>query len=227
MGGSTKGWALVACDVMRSYLEKAQQAAGTAIPTFFLDRSLHVEPKRMQAAVLDQIQALDPSFDTILIGMGFCGGAWDQVVAPRKLVIPRVDDCVSLILQGAGKPYEPNMKEPWHLYVHEGDESSLDVEKMMENLSRDPEYKDLPADLLRSMFFGNYRNVDIVDTGLGGCYEEGYVAAAQEVADQLGASLDFVMGSTELLEALVTGMWDHRFVVAEPGQLLRHGSFFF
>ena len=60
--------------------------------------------------------------------MGFCGGSWDQVTAPCRIVIPRVDDCVSLLLQ-RGDGYVPNLKEMGHLYLYEKDVSDAGAEE--------------------------------------------------------------------------------------------------
>ena len=67
---------------------------------------------------------------------------------------------------------------------------------------------------------------NIIDTGLNNCYDEDYVAAAQESADRINAGLDYVEGSNRILEKLVSGQWDEQFIVAEPGRTIRHGDFF-
>lgn len=52
------------------------------------------------------------------------------------------------------------------------------------------------------MFFGNYYCLDIVDTGLTDCYSEEYAMKAQEKADLMNLTLDYVEGSNRLLEKL-------------------------
>ena len=75
-------------------------------------------------------------------------------------------------------------------------------------------------------WFGNYHWMDIIDTGLTDCYDERYVELAQENADRIGAGLGYAEGSNRMLEKLVSGRWDGQFVVAEPGQMIRHADFF-
>lgn len=87
--------------------------------------------------------------------MGFCGGSWDQVTAPCRIVIPRVDDCVSLLLQ-RGDGYVPNLKEMGHLYLYEKDVSESLFTRIGENV--DPEM----ADEMIDMYFGNYHHLDIM-----------------------------------------------------------------
>ena len=76
------------------------------------------------------------------------------------------------------------------------------------------------------MWFHNYRNMDVIDTGLNDCSSEAYAAAAQAQADQIGADLDYVPGSIRLLEKLFSGRWDEQFIVAPPGKVILHGDFF-
>lgn len=177
----------------------------------------------MKQALVDTINALPPEVDTVLVAMGFCGGAWSEVTVDRRVVIPRVDDCVSLLLH-TDDTLQPNRKEPGHLYLVEKDPRDFSVEKMLQGNMI--EYRGLSREALFQMLFGSYRNLDIVDTGLTDCYSEEYVMEAQKNADQLNAALGYVTGSNYLLEKLVSGRWDEQFIVAKPEEVIRHGSFF-
>ena len=98
---------------------------------------------------------------------------------------------------------------------------------LLRDLSRDgTDYAVLDEETLFHMYFDSYHTLDIIDTGLNNCYDEDYVVAAQKSADRINASLDYVEGSNRILEELVSGQWDEQFIVAEPGQLIRHGDFF-
>lgn len=87
----------------------------TAYPVVQLDKRYHAEPKDMRDRILDALGELSKDYDTIFVSMGFCGGSWDQVTAPCRIVIPRVDDCVSLLLQ-RGDGYVPNLKEIFEIH---------------------------------------------------------------------------------------------------------------
>ena len=210
---------IMTCSSLAEYVNQAQENMETAYPVVQLDKRYHVEPKDMRDQILDAIGNLSKDHDTILISMGFCGGSWDQVTAPCRIVIPRVDDCVSLLLQ-RGDDYVPNLKEMGHLYLYEKDVGESLFTRIGEDVDSEL------ADEMIEMYFGNYHHLDIIDTGLNNCYDEDYVVAAQVSADRINASLDYVEGSNRILEKLVSGQWDEQFIVAEPGQLIRHGDFF-
>ena len=217
---------ILACTSLRDYVDAAQASRGTAWPVFWLDRSLHAEPDRMKAAAAERIASLPEEFDTVLVAMGFCGGVWDHVRFDRRVVIPRTDDCVSLLLH-RDDGYHPNLKEEGHLYIYEKDPADFSATRIMsDHRYAEEELKGLNMDYVLSMWFSGYGHLDIIDTGLNDCYTEEYAAAAQRDADLIHADLDYVPGSNLLLEKLVSGRWDGQFLVAEPGHLLIHGDFF-
>lgn len=214
---------IFACSSLRDYIDAAQQKAGTSYPIIFLDKENHMEPQNMKKCIVAAEQTLPATVKTVLIAMGFCGGALDHVTFSRRFIIPRVDDCVSLMLQKDGV-YDPNPKQAGHLYMMEQDPDDLSFQKLLADSQTG--YEGLSAEDLFHMYFDNYTNLDIIDTGLTDCYSEEYAAKAQATADQIHAALDYVEGSNLLLEKLVMGRWDDQFLVAEPGHLIRHADFF-
>ena len=219
---------IVSCTSLLEFVKAAQRSQGTDYPVFTADRSLHLEPERMGAAVSQIISSLPAEYDTVLVAMGFCGGVWYGKSFDRTVVIPRVDDCISLLLH-TGDDFHPNLKQDGHLYLYENDPKDFSALTLMHNtnsFTQDLDLKDLSREFLFEMWFHNYRYMDIIDTGLNDCYSEEYAAAAQEQADQIRAELDYVPGSNLLLEKLVSGRWDDQFLVAPPGKVLLHGDFF-
>lgn len=215
---------ILACEALEPYVSAAQETMGTAYPVFFLDRRLHDNPDDMKRHIQAAIAALPPALDTILIAMGFCGGSWDHVMAERRIVIPRVDDCVSLLLQLDDAMYQPNTKELGHLYLTGANSAQLSPTRILQTLRENTSPQEAEATF--QMWFSGYSHLDIIDTGHYDCYAEDFVANAQMEADLIGCTLDFVPGSNRMLEKLVSGNWDMQFLVAEPGHCIRHGDFF-
>ena len=219
---------ILSCTSLLDFVAAAQSSQGTDHPVFTLDRAMHVEPEEMKAAMLRQMAALPPEYDTVLVAMGFCGGVWHQAAFDRTVVIPRVDDCVSLLLH-TDDAFHPNLKEDGHLYLYENDPGEFSALTLMHNtnsFTQDLDLKNMSREFLFEMWFHNYRHMDIIDTGLNDCYSEEYAAAAQAQADQIKADLDYVPGGILLLEKLVSGRWDEQFIVAPPGKTILHGDFF-
>ncbi len=217
------GTIILSCSSLEDYVDAAQKKQNTNYPIVYLDRKYHMEPQVMKEKIMEAEKELPDMFDTVLVAMGFCGGSWDQVTFSRKTVIPRVDDCISLLLQKTDT-YISNLKEPGHMYMVEIDPDDFDMEKILTDI---PElYQGFDSQELYHMFFDNYRYLDIVDTGLNDCYSEEYAMKAQKNADLMNVAVNYVEGSNHLLEKLVSGQWDEQFLVAEPGHLIRHADFF-
>lgn len=214
---------IFACSALEIYISAAQEKEGTCYPAVFLDKENHMEPKCMRQCILDAEKSLPPTVKNVLVAMGFCGGALDSVSFSRRFVIPRVDDCVSMMLQTDGQ-YNPNPKETGHLYMMEPDPEDFSFEKMLQD--NQTGYEGVSPEMLFHMYFDSYTNLDIVDTGFNDCYSEAYAEKAQENADLIHAALDYVQGGNQMLERLVGGRWNEQFLVAEPGRLIRHGDFF-
>ena len=217
---------IVSCTSLLEFVKAAQRSQGTDYPVFTADRSLHVEPERMGAAVSQIISSLPAEYDTVLVAMGFCGGVWYGKSFDRTVVIPRVDDCISLLLH-TDDDFHPNLKQDGHLYLYENRPEDFSALSLMRDYSSvDQEIARIDKDFLFHMWFDNYHSMDIIDTGMNDCYSEDYVRAAQENADMINASLGYVQGSVRILEKLLSGNWDEQFLVAEPGHVIRHGDFF-
>ena len=203
---------------------------GTSWPVVVVDRSNHVEPSQMKDVVRQAIEKLleEQSEEplTVLVAMGFCGGAWDHVSFPCRIVVPRVDDCISMLLATDDKAI-PNRKEIGHLYLYENDPKDFSALHLIrDGGTADEMYRGMSRDDLFRYWFGNYHAMDIIDTGLNPCYEIPYVEAAQKEADAINADLGYAEGSNRMLEKLVSGRWDDQFVVAEPGKIIKHSDFF-
>lgn len=217
---------IITCSSLEDYVRAAQKTLATSFPMIVIDRIYHVEPEKMKEKVAEKIQSLPDEIDTILVGMGFCGGVWDHISFNRRVVIPRVDDCVSLLLH-TDDAYHPNLKEPGHLYLYENNPEDFSALSLIRDYSgADHEFAGMDKEFLFHMWFDNYYAMDIIDTGMNDCYDERYVEKAQENADMINASLGYVQGSNLLLEKLLLGKWDEQFLVVEPGHLISHGDFF-
>ena len=81
---------ILACSSLTEYVEEAQRRCGTDLPVIYMNRLYHRDPKEMQTHILDALaEKLPAGTQTVLVTMGFCGGSWEGVSAPCRLVLPR------------------------------------------------------------------------------------------------------------------------------------------
>ena len=215
---------ILSCSYLREFVDEAQKKLGTDIPVREFDSSSHMEPSRLKEEIETFLRDLPEEYDTVLAAMAFCGGAWSEVKVNRTVVIPKADDCASIMLHCAGD-CSVNMKEDGHMYLFKREPEDFSAERMMSSF--DPaEFPGLSREQVFDMMLSNYTTLDIIDTGLFNCYDESYVEKVQKNADSLRLGLDFARGSNEMIEKLIAGDWDDWFIVAPPGTVLRHGTFF-
>ena len=206
---------ILSCSSLLLHVEAAQTKMHTRFPVVNLDRRLHAEPKRMRSSILETLEALPPSCETVLAAMGYCGGSWNHIPLSRRVVIPKVDDCITLLLHTDDTPHG-NLKEAGHMYFRDCDTGAYSIEGMKEEICRT--YGMEFGTSIFGSWFQNYTNADIIDTGVYDCYSEEYVIEAQKNADLIRCSLGYVEGSNRILEKLVSGQWDAQFAVLESGQ---------
>ncbi len=169
----------------------------------------------MKQKILAALRELPEPADIVLAAMGFCGGSWEGVQVPCTLVIPRIDDCVSLLLQTGDEPIS-NLKEEGHLYVREKDPRRESFHAIFDSLTRNinAETKARYHNDWKQL----YQSIDIMDTGLNDCRRPEYEAEVRKDADWLEADLAYVPGGTHLLEKLFAGKWDEQFLVLHKGE---------
>ena len=206
---------ILACSSLTEYVEEAQRRCGTDLPVIYMNRLYHRDPKEMQTHILDALaEKLPADTETVLVTMGFCGGSWDNVSAPCRLVLPRIDDCVSLLLQTGDAPVS-DLKQPGHLYVRAKDPKDESFRGIFERLTQ--EIDEETKARYHKDWQDLYSHLDIIDTGINGCHAPAYRETVQADADWLDAELAYVPGGTHLIEKLLRGSWDEQFLVLEPG----------
>ena len=213
---------IISCSSLKDYIEHAQRKVGTRYPVIYLNRLYHRDPTEMRAHILQALATLDPEVDTVLAAMGFCGGSWQEVQPPCRLVMPRIDDCISLLLQTTDRPMF-DLKEPGHLYVKDQDPTRENFHRIFDRMTEDLDEntkKSYHQDWMR-----HYHEIDIIDTGLNDCRRPDYVNTVRADADWLQADMDIVPGGTYLLEKLFAGRWGEQFLVFNAGQTIERSAY--
>lgn len=214
---------ILACSSMARQVAAAQRKMGTDYPVRCVDRRYHAEPKEMRLKLIEALGGLAGEFDTVLVAMGFCGGSWESVYAPLRVVAPRADDCITLLLNTDGAPHE-NLKEPGHIYIRDTDTGRYSLEGLRESVCE--RYGREQGLALFDKWFASYTHADIIDTGTYDSRAEDFLAQARRGAEITRCELRHVPGGSVVLEKLVSGDWDDLFVVAEAGETLTREMFF-
>ncbi|MDI6895289.1 MAG: DUF1638 domain-containing protein [Bacillota bacterium] len=188
--------------------------AGGRVPLHLVDSKLHRSPPRLH----DYLQQLieDNPADCVVLAMGLCGGAAsDLVVKQGALVLPRVDDCLALLL-GSQESYRQQAGEcPGTYYLSKGwldcpDNIVAEYERCVERRGPDGARR-----VFRSLI-GNYRRLVYIEAGLA--EEECFACRAQSFAGTFDLEFHRRPADLRLLANLVRGKRDPRTITFPAGK---------
>jgi len=189
-----------------------------------LDFGLHSEPSRLRSSLQAAIDELQDTSDVLILGYGLCSQGVVGLKAGRcSLVVPRVDDCISIFLgsrsahrdQASGEPGTYYLTKGW---IEAGDSPFAEFDRI------EARYGRAVAERTIARMLGHYTRLALIDTGQ---YEmERYRAYAQTQADRLHLRFEELAGSDRLVRKMIEGPWDEEFLVVEPGGTLRFEDFF-
>jgi hypothetical protein len=212
---------ILACQTVREELRLAITDTGCNYPVVYIESGLHNRPESLQRRIQDQLNMID-NVDVVLLVFGYCGnGLLGVKSAAFKMVIPRVDDCIPLLL-GSAEARRRISQEMGTYFVTKG---WLDYEQNIlweydRCISR---YGAERALRLMKTMLGNYGRFMVIDTG---AYPlDSVTPRTTAFADAMGLRHAIAPGSPRLLHKLLTGQWDEEFLVLEPGREIRLDDF--
>lgn len=189
-----------------------------------LDFGLHADPAALNKALQARIDASNSKGGTILLGYGLCSRAVAGLRSETStLVVPRVDDCISIFLGSRGAYLRQMSAAPGTYYltkgwIEVGDSPFGSYSQMVERYSAEK------AEWLMKRMLRNYTRLVFIDTGQ---YEvDHYRQYSKEMADRYSLRFEEIKGSTSLVTKMIYGPWDEEFVVAPPGRAITYEDFY-
>jgi hypothetical protein len=216
---------LIACEVMHRELMELIRQSGIQVDLETLELGLHLYPaklhQRLQDAILN-VSAED--YDTILLAFGLCGGAAKGLnTGSVPVIMPRVHDCVPVLLGSIQRFNELREKVPGTFYLTRG---LLEGEKSIlgEYQSYCKKYGETKALKLYRAMYRNYTRLLYVKTTEP---EDGAsVQKALESAQRLDLSYEETDWDGNYLKQLIAGPWDTElFITVPPHRVLEEEQF--
>jgi hypothetical protein len=180
------------------------------------DFGLHINPKKLRETLQEAIDKVSGEYETVILGYGLCSQALVGIQANGcRLVVPLVDDCISIFLGSRAAYMHQCSAEPGTYYltkgwIEVGDTPFSEYARTVERFGKEL------AEQIYKLMMGNYKRLALINTGQ---YElEKYREYTRRTAEQFGLRFEEIEGSTALIKKMVLGPWDEEFVVLEPGQ---------
>ncbi|AET68478.1 Protein of unknown function (DUF1638) [Desulfosporosinus orientis DSM 765] len=208
------GTIIVACQTIRDEVNLAISETGVNYPVLWIESGLHNFPDRLGCKIQEKINEIE-NVETILLAFGNCGNCLLGIKSPlAQLIIPRVDDCISLLL-GSYERRQNLFKEVGTYFLTKGwleSEQNLisEYERCVRRYGKDKALR------VMKMMLNNYHRLMVIDTQ---AYQfEGILVKTKSFADTLGLSHEEIHGSLRLLKKLFLGPWDEEFAIIPPGE---------
>lgn len=169
---------ILACKVLESLMEPHLRDA--KMPATFMEYGLHRTPQLMTPALQEQIDSLAEA-STIIVGYGLCGNGLAGLKARQHtLVVPRADDCITMLLGSYARYMEEFSAEPGTYYLTKGwlESGSHPLKEYREYLEK---YDEETAGWLIDEQYRNYKRIVLVAPNQEEL--EAYRDKAREVAD--------------------------------------------
>ena len=180
------------------------------IPVVWIPSGLHNVPATLNHT-LQEVLAQLSSTDYALFAMSYCGNSLDGLYSGElHLVIPRCDDCITLLLGSAARRKSISatyfMTEGWLNGEHNlWWEYQHCIEK----------YGEKRGQKIFSVMLAHYKNLALLDTG---CFDKNAVQAQMlPMAQTLCLDYTCIEGTLSYLQDLLNGNWDaDRFLIVPP-----------
>ncbi|MDD3628897.1 MAG: DUF1638 domain-containing protein [Actinomycetota bacterium] len=211
---------LIVCDVIYDEL-KNKLTEEWDIASF--EKSLHEHSDKLREKLQNEINK-SQNYDIIVLGYGLCGNGTLGLVSPKvPIVIPKVDDCITLLL-GSTEERKKQLKiEPGTYFLTRGyiGETGDFILPGISEIKNKYD-KDTLQWVVKEML-KNYRKIAFIDTGNYNSSE--YKEKARQEAVKLGLKFEEIKGSNKILDKVVNKNWNGQFIIIRPGAIITSDMF--
>ncbi len=207
------GTVILACNTIRSELEKAAAETKCAHRFVWVESGLHLVPDSLRRRLQEELDRIN-GVDRVLLAFGFCGNAVAGLkTGGYQLVIPRVDDCITLLL-GSKEARERCNRHGGVYFLTKGWlEGEVNIWK---------EYQAVLARFgpertkrIYQRMLAHYKFLALIDTG---AYDlPSLIPHARDISATLNLELRILQGTDLYLKNFLLGPWnDDYFVIIPP-----------
>lgn len=197
---------VICCRTLEAEFLNAYTACKCNYEIHWLESGLHNTPNKMTLVLQKLLDEVDDA-NLVLLSLGFCGNVLRGLHTRNyDLIIPRVDDCISLLMGSFEKKKEyPGSKSTY--FISEGwlkGERNIWVEYQY-TLNK---YGSVQGEEIFQMMFGNYDNIGVLDTK---CYAlEKILPETLKIAEALHLKHSIIPVTNVYLFKLLSGPWPRK-----------------
>ncbi len=207
---------IYSCITIQKKLEITAQKLGCKDEITFLEPELHSNPREMHETlqqIIDDNGSNQTPADEIVICVSGCGKATCNLTASScNLVVPRTMDCIDILLSGSNTPRPKGaifLTASWMKFMQA---SAICHEKLISKQGYEK-----AAEKLRTIYKG-FTDFYVIDTGTYDiCTVEDYISPLITI---LGGKIIIIPGRYQILEKLLSGIYDEDIIQIPKGNTL-------
>ncbi len=204
---------IVACKTIENEIVMTMDKLSVNHPVHWIESGLHNYPERLRSNLQETIGGISGSDYTIML-FGLCGNALLGISSTEScLVVPRVDDCISLLLGGNDNRKQLERRATSY-YLTKG-WLTYENNIWQEYLKSVDKYGKEKTRSLFQVMLKYYTHLVVIDTG---AYDtESFLEETKLIAEELNLSQKVVPADLTLLEKALQGDWSNSFSLVKPG----------
>lgn len=210
---------IISCRTIKAEVEQAIEVTGYTGPVFYLESGLHNEPEKLKVILQETLDRFS-NIDQVLLVMGYCGNAVMSLKPEGfRLVIPRADDCITMLLGSQKRRQEVQREAPTYFFSRGWLDYWDDLERpIVEEYGRIiVKYGRERAERLMRSMYHRYKRLGIIDTGTFDMDQ--MLEKAKLRADFLKLDYEVIPGTMDYFHKFLTGPWeDGDFILIRPGE---------
>ena len=204
----------LACETISDEIKLSAEKVGSRIPIRWIESGLHNSPEKLRRYLQEEINAAESLAPAhILLLFGYCGNALLGLSSRCPLVIPRVDDCISLLLGGNRRRHELDQQAmPYYLtrgWLHHDNNLWHEYHFCLKKYGRER-----TREIYRLMLKG-YKNLYVIRTD---AYDPAEILPqTRDLAAALYLQHRVIDGSLTMIRKALLKEWDDDFTIIEAG----------
>jgi len=240
----------VVCEVMKDdFIKMSKNKKDNNMEYIFLEQQLHNTPDIMRKRLQEEIDKVDDNYGKIILGYGLCSNGVTGLVSEKhEIIIPKVDDCISLFLGSRQRYMEEFKKDPATYYLCKGwieyggdpyrgylawtgQEDKIPREWIDNNKAMyGRRYDEATSRMLATELMKNYNRIVLINNN---DIEKIHRKYAKDVVDFMSELLNReiifteIEGSSGFIEKISDGKWDKNdFIKVKSGEEILQKYFF-
>jgi hypothetical protein len=191
-------------------LEKVIEETACPFPVIWMDPGLHDVPKKLHGVLQETLDRI-ANVEHVLLYFGFCGNALLGLVPHGfKLVFPKADDCITLLLGSSNRRKELEPRSYFFTPGWLGNGKSI----LTEYDDAVKEFGEASADYVYEFMLSGYQRALLVDTHVGDM--DAVREMTRPFTEKFKLSQELVEGDTRMFRQMLAKEWDENFVVIQP-----------